>query len=72
MALVLLLLPPTVMLISSAVDHPRREMHVQSTTSVLPTSTSTVPQESIPRRVKIVKSKEQIQEEYAELFKGIG
>ena len=60
------------MLISSAADHPRREIHAQTTTSVLPTSTSTVPQENIPRRVKIVKSKEQIQEQYPELFKGIG
>ena len=37
-------LPPRVMLISSAADHPKREIHAQSTTSVLPTSTSTVPQ----------------------------
>ena len=49
-----------------------KEIHAQSTTSALPTSTSTVPQENIPRRVKIVKSKEQIQEQYPELFKGIG
>ena len=60
------------MLISSATDHPKREIHAQSTTSILPTSTSTVPQENIPRTVKIVKSKEQIQEQYPELFKGIG
>ena len=60
------------MLISSAANHPKREIHAQSTTSILPTSTSTVPQENIPRRVKIVKSKEQIQEQYPELFKGIG
>ena len=40
--------------------------------SVLPTSTSTVPQENTPMRVKIVKLKEQIQEQYPELFKGIG
>ena len=40
--------------------------------SVLPTSYSTVPQENTPRRVKIVKTKEQIQEQYPELFKGIG
>ena len=56
-----------------------REIHVQFTfpqqqnsTSVLPTSTSTVPQENTPSRVKIVESKEQIQEQYPELFKGIG
>ena len=67
------------MLISSAANHPKREIHAQSTflqqqnsTSILPTSTSTVPQENTPRRVKIVKSKEQIQEQYPELFKGIG
>ena len=59
-------------LISSAADHPKREIHAQSTTSILPTSISTVPQENIPRRVKIVKLKEQIQEQYPELFKGIG
>ena len=64
--------PPRVMLISSAVDHPKREIHAQSTTSILPTSTSTVRQENTPRRVKIVKSKEQIQQQYPELFKGIG
>ena len=71
--------PQGEMLISSAADHPKREIHAQSTflqqqnsTSVLPTSTSTVPQENTPRRVKIVKSKEQIQEHYPELFKGIG
>ena len=64
--------PPRVMLISSAANQPKREIHPQSTTSALPTSTSTVPQENSPRRVKIVKSKEQIQEQYPELFKGIG
>ena len=65
-------LPPRVMLISSAADHPKREIHAPSTTSILPTSTSTVPQENTPRRVKIVKSKKQIQEQYPELFKSIG
>ena len=60
------------MLISSAADHPKREIHAQSTTSILPTSTSTVPQENTPRTVKIVKSKEQIQKQYPGLFKGIG
>ena len=65
-------LPPRATLISSAANHPKREVHVQSTTSILPTSYSTVPQENTPRRVKIVKSKEQIQEQYPELFKGIG
>ena len=72
-------LPPRAMLISSAVDHPKREIHAQSavpqqqnSTSVLPTSASTVPQENTPRRVRIVKSKEQIWEQYPELFTGIG
>ena len=51
-------LPPRATLISSAADHPKREVHAQSTTSVLPTSHFTVPQENTPRRVKIVKSKE--------------
>ena len=72
-------LPPRAMLISSTADHPKREIHAQSTfpqqqnlTSILHTSTSTVPQENTPKRVKIVKSKEQIQEQYPELFKSIG
>ena len=65
-------LPSRAMLISSAANHPKREIHAQSTTSILPPSTSTVPKENTPRRVKIVKSKEQIQEQYPELFKGIG
>ena len=65
-------LPPRVTLISSAAGHPKREIHAQSTTSILPTSTSTIPQENTPRRVKIMESKEQIQEQYPELFKGIG
>ena len=72
-------LPPRAVLISSAADHPKREINAQSTflqqqnsASILPTSTSTVPQENTPRKVKIVKSKEQIQEQYPELFKGIG
>ena len=65
-------LPPRATLISSAANHPKREIHVQTTTSILPTSTSTVFQETTPRRVKIVKSKEQIQEQYPELFKSIG
>ena len=67
------------MFISSAANHPKREIHPQSTfpqqqtsTPILPTSTSTVPQENTPKRVKFVKSKEQIQEQYPELFKGIG
>ena len=58
-------------LTSNAADHPKREVHAQSKMSVPLTSTSTVPQENTPRRVKIVKSKEQIQEQYLELFKGI-
>ena len=63
------ILPPRAMLISSAADHPKREVHTQFTvlqqqnsTSKIPTSTSTVPQENTPRRVRIVKSKEQLQE----------
>ena len=67
-----LLLPPRATLISSTADHPKREVHAQSTTAILSASYSTVSQENTPRRVKIVKSKEQIQEQYPELFKGIG
>ena len=65
-------LPPRATLISSAANYLKREVHAQSTTSIPPTSTSTVPQENTPSRVKIVKSKGQIQEQYPELFKVIG
>ena len=72
-------LPPRAMLISSAANHPKREIHTQSTvlqpwnsTSKIPTSTSTVPQENTPRRVRIVKLKEQIQEQYPKFFTSIG
>ena len=61
---------PRVTLISSAANHPKREVHAQSTTSIPPTSTSTVPQENTPRRVNIVKSKEQIQETVPRTLQG--
>ena len=67
------------MLISSAVDYPRREIHAQSmsaqqpnSASNLPTSKSKIPQEDTPKKIRIVKTKEQIQEQSPELFKGIG
>ena len=67
------------MLISSAVDYPKREIHAQSaypqqqnSASALPTSKPKVPQEDTPKKIRIMKTKEQIQEQYPELFKGIG
>ena len=70
-------LPPRAMLISSAADYPEREIHAQSmqqpnSASVLPTSQSKLPQEDIPKKIRMVKIKDQIQEQYQELFKGIG
>ena len=46
-------LPPRATLISSAANHPKREVHAQSTTSVLPTSYSTVPQENTQGESKL-------------------
>ena len=67
------------MLISSAADYPKREIHSQSmspqqpiSASVLPTSKSKITQEDTPRKIRIMKTKEQIQQQYPELFKGIG
>ena len=67
------------MLISSAVDYPKKEIHAQSTSpqqpnsaSILPTSKSKILQEDTPKKVRIMKTKEQIQEQYPELFEGIG
>ena len=40
--------------------------------SILPTSQSKILQEDTPKKVRIMKTKEQIQEQYPELFKGIG
>ena len=40
--------------------------------SILPTSKSKILQEDAPKKVRIVKTKEQIQEQYPELFEGIG
>ena len=67
------------MLISSAVDYDKKEIHAQSTSpqqpnsaSIRPTSKSKILQEDTLKKVRIVKTKEQIKEQYPELFKGIG
>ena len=72
-------IPPRAMLISSAVDDPKKEIHAQSmspqqpnSASILPTSKSKILQEDTPKKVRIMKTKVQIQEQYPELFKGIG
>ena len=72
-------LPPRAMLISSAAVYPKREIHAQymspqqpNSTSVLPTSKSKIPQEDTSKKIRIMKTKEQIPEQYPELFKGIG
>ena len=70
-------LPPRAMLISSAADYHEREIHAWSmpqpnSASVLPTSKSKLLQEDTPKKIRIMKTKEQIGEQYPELFKGIG
>ena len=40
--------------------------------SILPTSKSKIPQEDTPKKIRIMKTKNQIQEQYPELFQGIG
>ena len=72
-------LPPRAMLISSAADYPKKEIHSQSmspqqpnSASILPTSKSKILQEDTLKKVRIMKMKEQIQEQYPELFECIG
>ena len=55
------------------------EIHAQfmppqqpNSASVLPTSQSKIPQEDTLKKIRIMKTKEQIQEQYPELFRGIG
>ena len=72
-------LPPRAMFISSAADYPKKEIYAQSTSPQVPNSASILPifkskilQENTPKKVRIKKTKEQIQNQYPELFKGIG
>ena len=72
-------LPPRATLISIAADYPKREIHAQSTSpqqpnsaAILPTSKSKLPQEDTPKKIRIMNTKEQIQEQYPELLEGIG
>ena len=67
------------MLISSAADYPKKEIHAQSTSpqhpnsaSILPTSNSKILQEDTLKEVRIMKTKEQIQEQYPGILEGIG
>ena len=60
-------------------DYPKKEIHAQSTStqqrdseSLIITSKPILSQEDTPKKIRIVKSKEQIREQYPELFKGIG
>ena len=60
-------------------DYPKKEIHAQSTSTQQPNSKSSVttskpilPQEDTQKKIRIVKTKEQIQEQYQKLFKGIG
>ena len=67
------------MLISSAADYPKKEIHAQSTSpqqpnsaSLLPTSKSKILQDDTLKKVRIMKTNKQIQEQYPELFEGVG
>ena len=64
-------LPPRAMLISSAVDYPKSEIHAQfmspqqpNLASRLPTSKSEILQEDTLKKVRIMMTKVQIQEQY--------
>ena len=74
-------------LISSAADYPKKEIHAQSTStqqehgvddvhpnseSKIATSKPLIPQEDTPKKIRIVKTKEQIKEQYPELFEDTG
>ena len=69
-------LPPRATLISSAVDYPKKEIHAQFTSKQqqqgITTSKPSRPQEDTLKKIGIIKTKEQIQEQYPELFEGIG
>ena len=69
-------LPPRATLISSAVDYPKKETHVQFTSTQqqqgIITSKSSITQEDTQKKIRIIKTKEQIQEQYPELSEGIG
>ena len=76
-------LPPR----ASAVDYPKKKIHVQSMStqqqqdiddvhpksqSSIATSKPIIPREDTPKKIRIIKTKEQIKEQYPELFEGIG
>ena len=60
-------------------DYHKKEIHAQSTStqqldseSLITTSKPILPQEDTPKKIRIVRSKEWIREQYPELFEGIG
>ena len=68
-------------------DYPKKEIHAQSTStqqqqglddfhpnseSKIATSKLMIPSEDTPNQIRIIKTKEQIKEQYPELFEGIG
>ena len=72
-------LPPRATLISSAVNYPKKEIHVQSKStqqqqdiddvhhksqSSIATSKPIIPREDTPKKIRIIKTKEQIKEQY--------
>ena len=67
-------------------DYPKKEIHAQSTftqqqqgvdevqpnsESIIATSKPIIPLEDTPKKIRIIKTKEQIKEQYPELFEGI-
>ena len=80
-------LPPRATLISGVADYPKKEIHAQSRSthqqqgvddvhphsgSIIPSSKPIIHQEDTLKKIKIVKTKEQMKEQYPELFEGIG
>ena len=77
-------LPQRATLKSSAADYPKKEVHVQSRStkqqpstdnahsgSIVANSKHAIHQEGTPKKIKIVKTKEQIKEQYPEFFERI-
>ena len=64
-------LPPRATLISSAVDYPK-EIHAQSTSAPQQHDIDKILRIDTPKKIRIIKTKDQILEQYPNLFKGIG
>ena len=80
-------LPPRATLILSVAYYPMKEIHAQSRStqqqqgiddvhphseSIIPSSKPIIHSEDTLKKIKIVKTKEQIKEQYPELFEGTG